>query len=94
MGTEARRATGFLLRQLQRGEKLSMPESRPMPTIGKRVHELRIDDSERKKKWRVIYRIDTDAIVVAHWFEKKTQRTSKHDIETSQSRLQDYDEVK
>jgi hypothetical protein len=35
---------GMLLRRLQRGETLSMPESRPMPTIGPRCHELRVDD--------------------------------------------------
>jgi hypothetical protein len=35
---------GFLLRRLQRGEKLGLPQSRPMPTIGARCHELRIVD--------------------------------------------------
>lgn len=40
----ARSETGFLLRMLQLGEKLSMPKSRPMPIIGKRCHELRITD--------------------------------------------------
>ena len=36
---------GFLLRQLQQGLKLSMPHARPMPTVGRRCHELRINDS-------------------------------------------------
>jgi phage-related protein len=57
----ARIEAGFLLRRLQRGESLEMPHSRPMPTIGPRCHELRIPDANRT--WRIVYRIDTDAIV-------------------------------
>ena len=48
-----------------------MPHFRPMPAIGPRVYELRVTDSEASVAWRVIFRIDGDAIVVAHWFEKK-----------------------
>jgi hypothetical protein len=44
--TAARLEAGFLLRRLQRGDKLSLPHSRPMPTIGVRVHELRIVDED------------------------------------------------
>jgi hypothetical protein len=39
-----RKEAGFLLRMLQRGETLSMPQSRPMPSVGRRCHELRIHD--------------------------------------------------
>jgi len=41
----ARLEAGFLLRQLQQGEKLSLPHSRPMPSVGARCHELRINDA-------------------------------------------------
>ncbi len=41
----ARIEAGVLLRRLQRGEFLPMPHSRPMPVIGPRCHELRINDS-------------------------------------------------
>ncbi len=58
----ARVDAGLLLRRLQQGEKLSMPHSRPMPSIGKRCHELRIDDENAT--WRIVYRIDSDAIVI------------------------------
>jgi hypothetical protein len=44
--SEARIEVGILLRRLQRGEKLSLPHSRPMPAIGQRCHELRIQDRE------------------------------------------------
>ncbi|MCC3456521.1 MAG: hypothetical protein JGK24_29725 [Microcoleus sp. PH2017_29_MFU_D_A] len=47
--TDARIQAGFLLRKLQDGENLSMPLSRPMPSIGERCHELRISDSETSK---------------------------------------------
>ena len=57
----ARIETGFLLRRLQQGELLSMPQSRPMPEIAPRCHELRIPD--KGQTWRLIYRIDGDAIV-------------------------------
>ena len=72
---EARTEAGFLLGKLQGGEKLSMPQSRPMPSIGSRCHELRINDEN--KTWRIIYKIDSDAIVILEVFEKKTNQTPK-----------------
>ena len=59
----ARLEAGFLLRQLQAGDKLSLPQSRPMPSIGARCHELRIVDEQ--VTWRILYRIDDHAIVIA-----------------------------
>jgi phage-related protein len=50
----------------------SLPHSRPMPTIGARCHELRIIDGA--KNWRIIYRIDGDAIVVLECFKRKRKR--------------------
>ena len=41
---EARIEAGYLLRWLQRGEKLTLPQSRPMPRVGARCHELRVVD--------------------------------------------------
>ena len=88
-GKEARLEAGFLLRQLQNGLKLSMPHSRPMSSIGKRCHELRVND--REKNWRIIYRIDSDAIAILEVFEKKTHKTSKNVIDTCQKRLENYE---
>ena len=85
----ARLEAGFLLRKLQRGELLSLPHSRPMPSIGARCHELRITDTTGT--WRIIYRIDSDAIVIAEVFEKKTSRTPRRVIERCQQRLHRYD---
>src|SRR5690606_20550983 len=86
---DAKIEAGYLLRLLQRGEKLSMPHSRPMQRIGARCHELRIIDSG--KTWRIVYRIDTDAIVILEVFEKKTQTTPKVVIENCRKRMKQYD---
>jgi phage-related protein len=88
---EARVEAGFLLRRLQEGESLGMPHSRPMPSIGPRCHELRVRDENRI--WRVVYRLDPDAIVVVGVFAKTTRATPKHDIEDCQKRLKAYDEA-
>lgn len=69
----ARVEAGFLLRRLQRGEPLPMPHSRPMPAIGPRCHELRVVDAG--VSWRIVYRTDPDAIVIADVFSKKTRAT-------------------
>jgi phage-related protein len=87
----ARLEAGFLLRQLQRGELLSMPQSRPMPSVGQRCHELRINDATGT--WRVMYRIDNDAIVILEVFSKKTGKTPKTIIDTCRKRLKEYDDA-
>jgi phage-related protein len=66
-----------------------MPHSRPMPSIGRRCHELRIPDD--KLSWRIVYRIDKDAIVIAEVFSKKTGKTPKSVIDTCKTRLREYD---
>ncbi len=85
----ARLEAGLLLRMLQRGEYLSLPQSRPMPSIGPRCHELRIIDEH--VSWRIVYRIDQDAIVILDIFEKKTNRAPYHVIEVCKKRLKDYE---
>lgn len=88
---EARIEAGCLLRDLQEGVKLSLPHSRPMPSIGRRCHELRITDEN--SIWRIIYRIDADAIIIAEVFQKKTQQTPKQVIDDSRRRLSMYDKI-
>ena len=90
LSAAARLEAGYLLRRLQRGDRLSMPHSRPMPSIGRNCHELRISDEN--VTWRVVYRIDGDAIVIAEVFSKKTTQTPKAVIETCRRRLKDYDD--
>jgi len=87
----ARLEAGWLLRRLQAGEKLGMPYSRPMPSIAPRCHELRIVDAG--KTWRVVYRIDADAIVIADVFQKTTAQTPVRVIDGCRRRLRLYDDA-
>jgi len=87
---EARLGAGYLLRRLQRGETLAMPHSRPMPAIGGRCHELRIVDGD--STWRIVYRADPDAVIIAEVFKKKTSQTPKRVIATCKARLREYDD--
>jgi|SRR3954467_15076766 len=86
---EGRIGAGTLLRRLQRGEKLSLPDSRPMPVVGPRCHELRIQDQD--VTWRIMYRVDSDAVIVAEVFAKKTSATPQHVIDVCKQRLRRYD---
>ena len=88
-GLTARIEAGMLLRRLQLGESLAMPHSRPMPSIGPRCHELRVRD--RDSNWRVIRRVDDDAIVIVEVFAKKTQSTPARFIQAARDRLRRYD---
>lgn len=87
----ARLEAGVLLRILQRGDRLGMPASRPMPSVGARCHELRIVDET--VTWRIMYRLDEDAVVILEVFAKKTGQTPKHVIDTCKVRLKRYDSV-
>ena len=88
----ARMEAGFLLRRLQQGGLPSMPQSRPMPAIGPRCHELRVRDAGHA--WRIVYRVDPDAIVVAAVFDKKSEATPRSVMAACRRRLQQYDQTK
>jgi phage-related protein len=65
-----------------------MPLSKAMPAVGGGVAELRIQD--RSGIYRAFYvaRV-ADAIVIFHAFAKKTQKTSKREIELGRNRLKE-----
>jgi phage-related protein len=85
----ARLEAGFLLWKVQRGETPSLPHARPMPSIGPHCHELWINDTTGT--WRIIYRIDPDAIIIVEVFKKKTPQAPRRVIELCQQRLRRYD---
>jgi phage-related protein len=87
----ARIETGFLLRRLQNGDAIEMPASRPMPSIAPRCHELRIDDGA--VSWRVVYYVDTDAIVILSVFQKKSRTTPQQVIEVARKRLRAFQQA-
>jgi phage-related protein len=87
-GPNARVEAGFLLRRLQRGEGLGLPQSRPMPAVGPSCHELGIVDAHAN--WRIIYHIAPDAIVILDVFRKTTGATPKQVITDCQRRLAEF----
>jgi len=68
-----------------------MPHSRPMPTIGARCHELRVVDAEAT--WRIVYRVDPDAILIAEMFAKKSAKTPAAVLDACRRRLKEYDDA-
>lgn len=87
----ARLEAGYLLRKLQQGDKLSLPQARPMPSIGRRCLELRVIDE--RVAWRIVLRVDPDAIIILEVFSKKSQATPKTIIEVCKKRLKAYDKL-
>ena len=86
---KARIEAGILLRLLQRGEFIEMPRSRPMPSVGTRCHELRITDVG--VSWRIVYRVDAEAIILLEVFAKKTSKTPNRIIDLCKKRIREYD---
>jgi phage-related protein len=89
LSAAARLEAGYLLRQLQRGADFGLPHLRPMQSLGTRCHELRIVDE--RTAWRILLRIDRDAIVILDVFRKTTSQTPQHVLEACKSRLKRYD---
>lgn len=85
----ARIEAGYLLRLLQNGQVLGMPHSRPMPVVGSRCHELRVRDAGAD--WRIVYRADSDAVVIRAVFSKKTRAMPQTVIDACIRRLTEYD---
>ena len=76
------------LARLDAGLSLTMPLCRPMPSIGRGVHELRLKD--RSGQYRVIYALILRGFIhVLHAFKKTTQATPQRSIAVAQRRLQE-----
>lgn len=88
---QGRQEAGMLLRLLQEGEQLGMPHAEPLPRIGPRCGALRVRDADHQ--WRIIYRIDSDAILVVDVYSKKTRTIPDEVIERCKKRLKQYDAV-
>ena len=85
----SRLQAGQLLRRLQQGERLGLPHSRPMPAIGPRCHELRVDDAAHA--WCIVYRIDRKALVILDVFAKTTRQTPQRVVDICRERCRTYD---
>jgi phage-related protein len=82
----ARREAGYQLDQIQRGRE---PDDwKPMNAVGRGVREIRIRDAAGA--FRVLYVAKfEDAVYVLHCFQKKTQKTSKTDMNLTAQRYRD-----
>ena len=78
-----RRTVGYQIERVQRG--LDPDDWKPMKTVGPGVREIRVRESSGA--FRVIY-IATlaNAVYVLHAFQKKSQTTSKRDLELATER--------
>ena len=85
----ARQEAGMLLRLLQEGEILGMPQSEPLSIIGPRCGALRVRDKEHS--WRIMYRNDPDAILILEVYAKKTNKIPDEVIDRCKKRLKQYD---
>ncbi len=88
---EGRKEAGDLLRLLQEGEKLGMPQAEPLPIVGPRCGALRVRDGEHD--WRIMYRVDPDAVLVVEVYAKKTKKIPQEVIDRCKKRLKDYDDT-
>ncbi len=81
---KAKRQVGHELDKVQRGQEPS--DWKPMKTIGQGVREIRIKDEQGI--YRVVYVVNfLDLVHVLHAFQKKTEKTAKHDLELAKKRL-------
>jgi phage-related protein len=79
---EARQRIGFEMWEVQQGREPS--DWKPMQAVGQGVNEVRV---HVKGEYRVLYVAKfQETVYVLHVFQKKTRRTSKHDIEVARDR--------
>ncbi len=82
----AKREAGHQIDQVQKG--LEPDDWKPMNTVGQGVKEIRVRDASGA--FRVIYVAKfADAIYVLHCFQKKTEKTSRADLDLASKRYRD-----
>jgi phage-related protein len=81
---EARREIGYQLEHVQEGVE---PDNwRPMSAVGPGVREIRVQESSGV--FRCIYLAKRpEGIYVLHCFQKKTQKTSRQDLDLAERRF-------
>jgi phage-related protein len=66
-----------------------MPHVERLPDVGPRCGALRVRDAEHN--WRIMYRVDSDAILVLAVYSKKTRKIPDAVIQRCQQRMKHYD---
>ncbi len=85
---DVRRAFGKAIYDLQMGNALTMPLSRPMPVLGHGAAEIRIRDKTGSYRAFYVVRV-ADAVLVFHAFRKSTAKTPRRELELGRRRLQE-----
>lgn len=88
---DGRKEAGDLLRLLQEGETPGMPRAEPLPVVGPRCGALRLRDGGHN--WRIMYRVDPDAVLVLEVYAKKTRTIPRDVIDRCRRRLKSYDAI-
>jgi phage-related protein len=88
---QGRQEAGMLLRLRQEGEPLHRPHAEPLPIIGPRCGALRVRDADNN--WRIVYRIDSDAVLILNIYPKKTRKMPAAVVARCQERIKRYDET-
>lgn len=84
----ARKQLGEAILELQNGARLTMPLSRPMPSVAPGVQEIRVRDAAGI--YRAFYLMKSArGVLVFHIFEKKSQKTPVHEIQLGRKRLKE-----
>jgi phage-related protein len=84
-GPLGRRVIGRLIRRLQEGTEPS--DWKPLTTVGRGVIELRAHaDGEQRA---VVVARFPEAVYVLHAFQKRSRKTSQHDLEVARRRYRD-----
>jgi phage-related protein len=82
----ARRMVGYQIERVQRG--LDPDDWKPMTSVGPGVREIRVRDTS--SAFRVLYVAQrAEAVYVLHAFQKKSQRTSQHDLDLGRKRFRE-----
>lgn len=85
---DVKKSLGYLIYKLQRGDKLSAPHSKSMPSLNKGCHELRV--REKDGIYRVFYYLKIEGrIFIFHAFQKKTQKTPQKEISLGKKNLKE-----
>ena len=88
--TVARQRAGYQLHLVQAGQDPT--DWKPMATIGRGCREIRVRDS--RDAFRVFYVATVgDTVYVLHCFQKKSQRTTKSDIDLGKQRYRQMNEL-
>jgi phage-related protein len=88
---EARQEAGSLLRDLQDRQPVKYPHAEPLPTVGPRCGALRVRDDAHN--WRIMYRLDDDAVLILEVYAKKTAKIPDEVIVRCKKRLKNYDDA-